>query len=98
MCTVSKYDVFYWIKASLSREKYELPQKLWFFRKSPIWSRNIYANCGERGHMGEHSGKVWISFKFGTGGGVHFTNIAVWKKRNFFSKKSSVVIDHFFLL
>ncbi len=39
----------------------------------------IYANCGERGHMGEHSGKVWISFKFGAGGGAHFTNIAVWK-------------------
>ena len=39
----------------------------------------ICANCGERGHMGEHSGKVWISFKLGAGRRAHFTNIAVWK-------------------
>jgi hypothetical protein len=49
--------------------------------------------------MGEHSGKVWINFKFGAGVGAHFTNIAGWKitekKRNFFSQESSVVIDHF---
>ena len=39
----------------------------------------IYATCGDRGHMGEHSDKVWISFKLGAGGRAHFTNIAVWK-------------------
>jgi hypothetical protein len=61
----------------------------------------IYATCGDRGHMGEHSGKVWISFKLGAGGRAHFTNIAVSKstgKKKFFSKESSVVNDHFFLL
>ncbi len=39
----------------------------------------ICANCGERGHMGEHSGKVWISFKLSVGERAHFTNIAIWK-------------------
>ena len=39
----------------------------------------ICANCGERGHMGGHSGKVWISFNLGAAAGDHFTNIAVWK-------------------
>jgi hypothetical protein len=51
----------------------------------------IYATCGDRGHMREHSGKVSISFNLGAGEGNHFTNIAVWKitveKRIFFSQK-----------
>ena len=61
-------------------------RKMWNTWKNHVFFENllyspgtfmlIYATCG---HMGEHSGKVWISFKFGAGGGAHFTNIAVWK-------------------
>ena len=39
-------------------EKYDIPEKPWFFRKPLLGSRNICANCDDRGHIGEHSGKA----------------------------------------
>ena len=58
LCADSKYYICIDKKAFLSREKDEIPEKPWFFRKPPVGSRNIYANCRDRGHIREHSGKV----------------------------------------
>ena len=45
----------------LGREKYEIPENHGFFESllyGPGIFVLIFANCGDRGHMGEHSGEV----------------------------------------
>ncbi len=54
-CALIVNMIFIWNKHVSESKKNEKP---WFFRTPPVWSRNICANCDDRGHIGEHSGKV----------------------------------------